>query len=342
MVHRIAGLDVPSRFAGVAPSWLLKLSCAVLGVGAAVILRLVADMFAPGVSPYAFIYPASLIATLLGGWQAGVGTLLISGFLAWEFVVSPAPPGEDEIRYQAASAIITAFTTGLMIAVGEGFRVAARRVVDERNAKLAQRELLFRELQHRVGNDFAIVSSLLDLQRRRSADPETRSALEAAMGRIRSISRVHRQIYALPESTEVDVRLYLHDLCAGLTDATLPPAGVTLNCHCDAAFMPRERALALGLAANELITNAIKHAFPDGRDGAITVRFAKTPSGWQLAVQDNGVGFAPDAAKAGLGTGLVNQFVAQAGGRLTLERNDGTEARIDLPPDAAHAAPGGA
>jgi two-component sensor histidine kinase len=334
VVHRIAGLDIPGRLSGVLPSWLLKIVCAFVGVGFAVLLRAAANLVAPGVAPYAFIYPAALLATLLGGWQAGAGTVLASGFLAWMFVVPRAELSGALMHYQAAAAVIAALTAAMLIAVGEGFRAAAHRLVDERNAKLAERELLFRELQHRVGNDFAIVNSLLDLQRRRSGNAETRTALEQAMGRIRSISRIHRHIYALPESRYVDLRQYLRDLCTGLTDATLPMAGMTLACACDQAYMSRDQALALGLATNELVTNAVKHAFPDRQEGRISVSFARVPEGWRLTVQDDGVGMSQDR-KPGLGTGLIEQFVRQAGGSIAFTRDNGTQALIHLPPGAA-------
>lgn len=334
VVHRIAGLDIPGRLSGVAPPWLLKAACVFVGLGFAVLLRAVANLVAPGVAPYAFIYPAALLATLLGGWQAGAGTVVSAGFLAWMFVVPRAQLSGAQMHYQAAAAVIALLTAAMLIAVGEAFRAAARRLVDERNAKLAERELLFRELQHRVGNDFAIVNSLLDLQRRRSGNPETRGALEQAMGRIRSISRIHRHIYALPEAPHVDLRQYLRDLCAGLTDAALPTAGVTLSCDCDEAYMSRDRALTLGLATNELVTNAVKHAFPDGREGVISVSFARVEDGWKLTVRDDGVGM-PKDRKAGLGTGLIEQFVRQAGGSLSVTGSNGTLAVIHLPAAAA-------
>ncbi|HET7085121.1 MAG TPA: sensor histidine kinase [Rhizomicrobium sp.] len=340
MVHRIAGLDIPRRLAGVAPAWATKIACACLGVGFAVSLRAITNLVAPGVAPYAFIYPASLLATLLGGWQAGAGTVAVAGFLAWVFVVPDAALSGGQMHYQVAAALIAALTCAMLIAVGEGIRAAARRLAEERNAKLAERELLLRELEHRVGNDFAIVNSLLDLQRRRSSDPQTRGALEQAMGRIRSISRIHRQIYALPDISHVDLRQYLRDLCNGLREATLPPAGIKLDCACEQAFMTRDHALALGLAANELITNAVKHAFPDGREGAIAVAFARVPQGWRLTVSDDGVGLPPGPRKTGLGTGLIEQFVRQVSGTLTLTADHGTQAVVDLPPGAASSSAG--
>jgi len=334
-MNRIASLDLPARLSGVAPRWLVMLGCAVFGIGVAALLRLVADQFAPGVAPYAFIYPACLLATLLGGWQAGLSTIAIAGFLAWQFVVPKAVLSGGAMNYQAAAAVICAFTAACAVAVAEGFRATARNAADAHDAKLAERDLLFSELKHRVANDFAIVVSLLDLQRRRSNEPATRAALEQAMARVRSISRVHRHLYTLPENSRIDLTAYLRDLCAGLSDATLPPAGIRLSCECDEAYMARDRVLALGLVVNELVTNAVKHAFPEGRDGVILVRFSRMAAGWRLEVADNGVGMDIHQRKAGLGTGLVEQFVRQADGTLTLESRGGTQAYLDLPASAA-------
>jgi two-component sensor histidine kinase len=337
-MQQLVNLDLTGRLSGIVPRWLVIAACAVFGIGVSAMLRLLADQVAPGVAPYAFIYPACLLATLLGGWQAGLGTIAIAGFLAWEFVVPKAVQSGGQMNYQATAAVICAFTAACAVAVAEGFRATARRAAEAHDAKLAERDLLFNELKHRVANDFAIVVSLLDLQRRRSSEAATRAALEQAMARVRSISRVHRQLYAVPDNSLIDLAGYLRDLCAGLADATLPPAGIRLSCECDPAFMARDRVLALGLVVNELVTNAVKHAFPGGRDGVILVRFARTASGWRLEVADNGVGMDIAQRKAGLGTGLVEQFVRQADGTLTLESRGGTQAYLDLPAAAASGA----
>jgi two-component sensor histidine kinase len=328
-------LDIPRLLSGIAPNWASKSACALLGIGLAVVLRFIVERIAPGAEPFAFVYPAALMATLLGGWEAGVGTMVVSEFGAWVFVL-PKDGSGGHTQLQIASTVLVTITVIAVIAAGEGFRIALQKIVAERNAKLAERELLFRELQHRVNNDFALVNSLLDLQRRKSSDPETRRALEQAIGRIRSVARVHQHLYTLPDIGAIDVRQYLRDLCAALAEATLPPAGVYLRCHCDEAYMPRSRAIAVGLVTNELITNAVKHAFPEDREGDIDVRFEKTETGWCLSVRDNGVGF-PTAQqlKTGLGAGLIEEFVRQAGGTLSLESSGGTIARLALPANAA-------
>jgi two-component sensor histidine kinase len=337
----MADLDIPRRLSGVAPGWAIRIGCAILGIGLAVVLRLLVDRLVPGAAaPYAFVYPAALLSTLLGGWQAGLGTLLATEWLAWIFVIPKSGPAGGHTDLQAAAAILVALTVAAVIAVGEAFRIAAHRTVTERNAKLAERELLFRELQHRVNNDFTIVNSLLDLQRRKSADPETRRALEQAMGRIHSVARVHHHLYAVPGIGAIDFKQYLADLCAALAEAALPPAGLALRCHSDEAYMPRSRAVAVGLVTNELVTNAIKHAFPDGREGNIDVRFHRTGQGWLLSVSDDGAGFSGMPARSGLGTSLMEEFARQAGGALSLDSGNGTVARLMLPAAAASPAAG--
>lgn len=335
MNQPVIALDIPRLLSGIAPTWASKTLCGLLGIALAVALRTAVQPFVPGAAPFAFVYPAALLATLLGSWQAGIGTMIVSEALAWLFVMPPAGPNGSHSETQIASTALVTVTVIAVIAAGEGFRVALQKIVAERNAKLAERELLFRELQHRVNNDFALVNSLLDLQRRKSDDPETRRALEQAIGRIRSVARVHHHLYTLPEIGAIDIRQYLRDLCAALAEATLPPAGVYLRCHCDEAYMQRSRATGVGLVTNELITNAIKHAFPEGREGDIDVRFEKTPDGWCLSVRDNGVGFAGTQPKTGLGAGLIEEFVRQAGGTLTLTNENGTIARLILPENAA-------
>jgi two-component sensor histidine kinase len=323
-------LDIPRLLSGIAPRWASKTACAVLGIGLAVLLRFIVQQIVPGAAPFAFVYPAALLATLLGGWQAGLGTLAGTELLAWIFVV-PKEPGGGHSGQQVAAAVLVALTAAAVIAVGEAFRVAAQKIVTERNAKLAERELLFRELQHRVSNDFTIVNSLLDLQRRRSTDQETRQALEQAMNRIRSVAQVHHHLYTLPDIGAIDFRQYLTDLCAALAQAAFPPTGLYLRCHCDQAYMPRNKAIAIGLVANELVTNAVKHAFPNDRAGNIDVRFEKSDAGWTLSVSDDGIGVSQLSSKAGLGTSLLAEFARQAGGTLSIEASNGTLARLALP-----------
>src|ERR1700749_576776 len=127
MVHRVAGFDLSDQLRNFVPGWVAKIVCALLGVTLSVILRAATNRVAPGVAPYAFVYPAVLLSTLLGGWQAGIGTLLLSGWLGWEFGVPRAAISGGQMHYQAAAAAIMVFTGLCVISVGQGFRIASRR-----------------------------------------------------------------------------------------------------------------------------------------------------------------------------------------------------------------------
>src|SRR6185312_12625136 len=106
-MQRLASLDLASRLSGIVPRWLVVPACAVFGLGVAAMLRLLADQFAPGVAPSAFIYPACLLATVLGGWQAGIGTIAIAGVLAWQFVLPKTVMAGGEMAYPLATTVIT-------------------------------------------------------------------------------------------------------------------------------------------------------------------------------------------------------------------------------------------
>jgi hypothetical protein len=140
----VRALDIPRLLSGIAPSWASKAACALLGIGLAVVLRFAVDHVTPGAAPFAFVYPAALMATLLGGWEAGLGTMAVTEGLAWIFVMPKTIPGGVHTPLQVASTILVTITVIAVIAAGEGFRAALQRIIAERNAKLAERELLFR------------------------------------------------------------------------------------------------------------------------------------------------------------------------------------------------------
>jgi two-component sensor histidine kinase len=327
-------LDISHLVEDAAPSWTTKILSILGGLALSALLRVMGNLITPGIPPFSFVYPACLLATLCAGWQSGALAALIAGGAAEVLVV---PEAVQHGLPMLGATVVAAICAATIILLAQIFRMSVQRALKRGGSEVAERDLLYRELQHRVGNDFNLVHTLLDQQRKRSEDTHVRSALGAAIGRIRSIARVHRQLYSLPEIASVEVTTYLKDLCIGLSDSVLPSAGVTLRCHADQAFMRREIALPLGLITNELITNAVKHAFPDGREGIIDVRFVQNDGGWQLIVADNGVGVSPEP-KRGFGTGLIEQMVRQIGGQFNLKNTDGTIGFLTLPKDAAQPA----
>lgn len=332
---RIGELDLPDRLHPAVPRWVTQLGVALLCVGAAGVLRLTINLVAPGAAVFALLFPAIMIATLFARWQAGLLTGLISITYAFFAIYLPAPSITQSGPYWTLFAIV--FSAALTIALAETFRRAVHRATDERDREIADRDLMLSEFEHRVKNNFQIVASMLDIQRRRVSDPAASDALGAALMRVDSIARAHRHLYRDGQGSEVNVSDYLQDLCNALSDALLLRGGVTLGCDADPAPIPRDHAVSIGLVVNELVTNAAKHAF-DGREtGTIHVSWKQRPEGgWRLTVADDGVGLPaaprPKRQEGGLGQRLVEAFAKQAGGTLTTASDPGgTRVTMEVP-----------
>jgi two-component sensor histidine kinase len=331
-LRRLHSIDLPARLAPAVPIWVGELLTALLCLAGAGVLRFLLDAATPGVAPFVLLFPASLIATLAGGWRTGVVTLTFAELFAWYYVI---PPRGFFLKGEAqAPNLITVYLAGLVIVtVAEVFRAAARQEAEERAAKLAERDLMLRELEHRMKNNFQTVAGLIEMQLRRAADGPARQALREALGRVVSISQAHRNLYGAGEDVRtVDMAVYLTDLCANLAEALFLGELVRLECEAEAAPLERDRAVAVGLIVNELVTNAAKHAFADGRTGRIRVAFGRQSGGYRLLVEDDGQGLPPDFAtrRQGLGRGLVEAFTRQAGGSLHVAEGPGARFEVLL------------
>ena len=204
----------------------------------------------------------------------------------------------------------------------------AMDITDRKQAE-ADNRLLLDELNHRVKNSFATVASLLTLRAKRSRSEEARQQLTEALNQVMSIAQAYAHLYAGGQPRSLDVADYLRDLCNGLADGMLDGERTRLTVRADSATMETDRALPLGMAVNELVTNAIKYAFPDGRSGLIEVAFETAGEGWRLSIADDGVGLPEDyEQQRGAGVGLVKSFARQAGARLRILGGPGARFEI--------------
>lgn len=333
---RLGELDLPNRLAPAVPRGVTQFGVGVLCSTSAILVRSVLDVVAAGGgAPFALCYPAMMLATLFARWQAGAVTAAFG--IAYAYCYSIPPSGTFRstgiatpltMAFIVVAAIIT-------VALAEVFRRSVRRATAERDREIADRDLLLQEIDHRMKNNFAIVASILDIQRRRLSG-EAADALGTALYRVESIARAHRHLYRGTGQTDaVQMRAYLGDLCAALADALLLRGGVTLTCSVDEAEVSRDRAVSIGLIVNELVTNAAKHAFTARAGGTISVGFRRRPSGWTLIVSDDGVGMqgaAPAGPGHGLGSRLIPAFARQANGTLATKSGpDGTTVTMELP-----------
>lgn len=190
-------------------------------------------------------------------------------------------------------------------------------ITEQRRAVELQRTLLH-EVGHRVKNSLALVSGLLKLQAR-SAESGARHALEEASLRVHAVARVHDLLWRQAGTREIDLEPFLCDVSA--TVATAAPRHHTL-CRADPAVVSADLAVPLGLLVNELLTNAYKHAYPEGAEGEVRLSGTRAgPDRYRLEVADSGVGLPPGfdlaAARESLGMRVVTSLAAQLGGELT-------------------------
>jgi len=201
-------------------------------------------------------------------------------------------------------------------------------------ASLREKEVLLREIHHRVKNSLTMVSSLLSLQARQFNEPLLQQAFKESQARVKSIALVHEKLYRSESLGKIDLGSYLERIADDMR-RIYGRGGITLDVHAQPVFMGPDRAIPLGLIINELITNAFKYAFPGGRSGAITVELcSQGEKAAMIKVHDNGAGLprSVDLEKpASLGLELVNALVVQIGGTIDMARENGTTFIITFP-----------
>ena len=199
----------------------------------------------------------------------------------------------------------------------------------------AARDAATQEVHHRVKNTLAATAGVLRLQARAAPSAEARAALDEALGRLGVFASAHELLYrAATGAGAVEVAALLERLVDALRwSACCADGRVRLRVRADEGVsLPPDVAVSLALVANEAVTNACKHAFPDGRAGEVEVRLGRRADGaLVLAVRDDGVGLPIQAPEGGLGMRLIRGFVRKVGATLTLSGEGGTTVALTLP-----------
>jgi two-component sensor histidine kinase len=201
-------------------------------------------------------------------------------------------------------------------------------------ASLDEKVLLLREIHHRVKNNLQIIISLTNLQMRQTEDPGVKQIMAETQNRVRAMSLVHEKLYRSDNLSRIDFADYTRFLATQLfsyygTDTQR----VHLDLGMEKIMVDINAAVPLGLLMNELVSNALKHAFPDEREGTVRISGSDTGDLITLAVQDNGIGMPADIDwknTPSLGMRLVTSLVDQVDGTITLDRSKGTTFIITL------------
>ena len=229
--------------------------------------------------------------------------------------------------------------------LGQTFSFMAERIEGrERDltASLAEKEVLLREIHHRVKNNLQMVTSLLSLQLRAIRGEAARRAVSEVQTRVRALALVHRHLYEGTDVARVDLRLFMEELCQLVRDATTETgAPVALDVEVPHLVVPSDRAVPLALFVTEALTNSFRHAFPEGAGGRISVSLEPGGDTACLVVADDGIGMAASGgeAHAGLGLSLMRAFAKQVGGSIETAGPPGTITRLTfrVAPGAARA-----
>lgn len=215
--------------------------------------------------------------------------------------------------------------------------VTDRVVVEEKiRTSLREKEALLKEIHHRVKNNLQVVSSLLGLQSRAATDDHTRKMFQESQNRIHSMALLHESLYQSSNLAKIDFPDYIRQLAAHLFHSYgVPPERIHLRTDLDKLYLNLDAAVPCGLIVNELISNSLKYAFPDGRAGEIRIELHEYSDQMaRLIVADNGIGLRGDidwATARSLGLRLVRTLAEQLGATIEMKSHAGTQVELTFP-----------
>jgi chemotaxis protein methyltransferase CheR len=194
--------------------------------------------------------------------------------------------------------------------------------------------MLLQELTHRVKNSLQIIASMVWIEARSHKSGEGKAALERVSHRIDALGQLYSKLSKAETVEAVDAATYLDELCRDLISSVHKEGGtsIVLKTDIESELLPTDRAIPIGLIVNELVTNAVKYAFPGETKGTVLVTLKRVPGTLRLTVADDGQGLDPRRADSGLGGRLVEGFAQQLGGQIERESDSrGTTVRLILP-----------
>lgn len=219
------------------------------------------------------------------------------------------------------------------LATQVGIAIQQANLYSQLANELAQKEVLLKEIHHRVKNNLQIISSLLSWQVDMIEDPQVLRIIKDSQSRISAMAMIHERMYQSPDLAQMAFDEYLHQLVSyAFSVYGHPTQGIQLRFAIEPVALNLETALPCGLIAYELVTNALEHAFPEGRSGTVQVTLARlSPGQYQLTVQDDGIGFPAGVDfrhTNSMGLQLVCGLTQQIKGTIDLKTDQGTQFQL--------------
>ncbi|MFH1624528.1 MAG: histidine kinase dimerization/phosphoacceptor domain -containing protein, partial [Pseudomonadota bacterium] len=211
-----------------------------------------------------------------------------------------------------------------------------KRAEEKIKASLREKETMLKEIHHRVKNNLQVISSLLDIQSSYLQDEEIKAIFQQSVERVKTMAMIHTQLYQSTDLALIDFGDFIRDL-AGRLQQSYVTAGSPIEFHIDIPDEIRlgiETSIPCGLILNEMVSNALRHAFPEGRGGVVTISMKRAGDRFVLTVQDNGIGFPVTVDfqnPRSLGLELVNLLVEQIDGAIDLQVEGGTTFTVTFP-----------
>jgi two-component sensor histidine kinase len=208
--------------------------------------------------------------------------------------------------------------------------ITQRKIMeDELQKALEDKDVLIKEVHHRVKNNLMIISSILSLQSRYIKDKEVQNIFKECQNRTRSLAIIHEKLYRSEDLNKIMINEYIESLVSSLYHSyTINSNRIKVRVDVENLEFDADTSIPLGLIINELFTNAMKHAFPGEKTGQIDVELHSDDDGFKLEVSDNGVGFHEGLDYKNvdsLGLRLVNSLTEQIDGKLELKKSEGTK-----------------
>lgn len=273
--------------------------------------------------PFLFFFSSIIVSAALFDRGASIiATVLAAGTLAlfaWKPELALSSPGVLDWVGWSIFVVVALFTGGLIELLNITLK-ELQRAIQALGAAEQQKDLLLRESAHRTRNDFTQLIGMIKLEEMAARDhPYLQERLRAIADRIHVFTRLQNRLSRAQETAVVEIQQFIPDLCGDLQSSLAGLRPVKVEARADALPVPEPAAVAVGLIVNELVTNALKHAFPDNRAGKVEVIFLCRETGeCTLCVEDDGVGIeGTEASKEppqGLGQRLVRSLVSQLQG----------------------------
>ena len=242
--------------------------------------------------------------------------------------------GEPHAILVSCSPLITEGAVAGVVVVGRD--ITDRKRTEERfSASLREKEVLLKEVHHRVKNNLQVIASMLNLQAGSETDDHCRVALRDSQNRIRTLALIHEKLYSSGDLAEIPIKEYIRDLTSSLFRSLAPDVdSISLHLEIADVLLDINSAIPVALILNELISNSLEHAFPEGTEGEISITYKPlSASRFRLRVRDSGVGMPGELDfrnTESLGLQLVCLLTKQLDGSIELDRADGTHFTIDF------------